>query len=299
MHNQTSTILLVDDAKSNIDMVLNILGDQYDILVSRDGETALEIAAEEDIDLVLLDIMMPGMDGYQVCEALKADEEKAEIPVIFITAKTDENSIEKGFDVGGVDYVTKPFKDKELRARVKTHLQLRSLIKHLEYISSYDKMTGIYNRGEFFRQGEIRWKKGRSNLFAVMMDIDKFKTINDTYGHPTGDKVIKAVTSTVSSELGEGTIFGRVGGEEFTLLCNAETSEEVIALIEQIRLDVEKIRVESDDGQDIKCTISVGIAEANEYIESLDHLLKIADMALYDAKEGGRNRSIFREYPPA
>ncbi len=125
-------ILIVDDTESNIDILLNVLDEDYDVFVALDGETALEIAKEDKPDLILLDIIMPAMDGYEVCKRLKADDKTKHIPVIFITAKTDENVIEKAYDVGGVDYVSKPFRSRELLARVKSQLELRSLIDALE-----------------------------------------------------------------------------------------------------------------------------------------------------------------------
>ncbi len=122
-----STILVVDDIKTNIEILIELLGDMYDVIVALDGQSALEIADEEDIDLILLDIMMPNMDGYEVCQILKSKNNTQHIPIIFITAKTDDESIEKAFKIGGIDYVTKPFRPRELLARVKTQLHLRHL----------------------------------------------------------------------------------------------------------------------------------------------------------------------------
>ena len=128
------TILVVDDTETNIDILLGLLDEKYDVLVAMDGESALEIADEEELDMVLLDIMMPGMDGYEVCEKLKANPKTHNIPIIFLTAKTDEDSIEKAYDVGGIDYVTKPFKPRELLMRIKTHLIYLETQKTLEML---------------------------------------------------------------------------------------------------------------------------------------------------------------------
>lgn len=127
MIKEDATILLVDDTESNIDILVETLGEEYDLLVALDGESALEMAREEEIDLILLDIMMPQMDGFEVCEALKQSPKTKEIPIIFITAKTDAESIDKVYDIGGADYVTKPFREKELKKRVKTQLELAAL----------------------------------------------------------------------------------------------------------------------------------------------------------------------------
>ena len=289
-----STILIVDDTDTNIDILLELLGEKYDVLVALDGKTALDIANKEEIDLILLDIMMPEMDGYEVCARLKSTKETQNIPVLFITAKTDEDSIERAYDIGGSDYIVKPFKPRELLARIKTQLQLRELINHLDFIATHDEMTGIYNRRQFFNLAIQKFSESKKNLYAVMIDIDKFKAVNDTYGHSTGDKVIKMVTKTISDIIHEDTIFGRIGGEEFALVCNVSSKKKVLENIELVRKKIEKLEVISDDGVLIKSTISEGISQAKAKTKTLDDLLKEADLALYEAKGSGRNRVIFR-----
>ena len=290
------TILIVDDTKTNISILMELLGDKYDVVAALDGETALEIIQEEKIDLILLDIMMPEMDGYEVCSILKNDEtyEAKDIPIIFITAITDENNIEKAYDVGGSDYVTKPFKPKELIARVRRELKLQSIIDHLEFISSHDIMTGVYNRRKFFELAENIFDKKDDNLYAIMIDIDKFKNINDTYGHPTGDKVIKLVASTISENLDKNVLFARLGGEEFAVVSYYDSYESAVKIAELLRIEVEKQEVLSDDNNIIKFTISSGIAKISQDTQTIDELLKEADTALYDAKGSGRNKVIFR-----
>jgi diguanylate cyclase (GGDEF)-like protein len=294
MNNQKHTILIVDDTESNIDILLELLGQEYDILVSLDGKNALSIIENESIDLILLDIMMPEIDGYEVCRILKSQASTEDIPVIFITAKTDEDSIEMAYEVGGIDYVTKPFKPRELTARVKTQLKLIDTLRHLDRMASYDEMTGIYNRRKFFELSIERFESSKERLFAVMIDIDKFKTINDRYGHPFGDKVIKLITRTIATYLSKDAIFGRIGGEEFAILCNSKSKELIIELIEKIRSEIENLDIFTDSNEIVKATISEGIAQKRESITSLDTLLKEADIALYKAKGEGRNRVIFR-----
>ena len=134
MENRKKTILVVDDTEINIDILVELLGDDYDILVALSGERAIKIATKKEIDLILLDIMMPDMDGYETCEVLKASEDTKGIPIIFITAKSEEDSINRAYEVGGADYVTKPFKIKELQARVNTQLDMQQLISELEVL---------------------------------------------------------------------------------------------------------------------------------------------------------------------
>ncbi|WP_226960754.1 diguanylate cyclase [Thalassotalea sp. LPB0316] len=287
-----ATILVVDDTKQNIDILLGLL-DGYDLLVALDGDSAIEIAQQEPIDLILLDIIMPGMDGIEVCKQLKSHEETKHIPVIFITAKTDEETIELAYDSGGLDFVTKPFKPKELLARIKTQLKLQALIKHLDNLSSFDQMTGIYNRRKFFELAEQQFAQAAENLCAMMIDIDKFKPINDNYGHPTGDRVIKAVAKTIKELLPQGAVVGRLGGEEFAVILTA-TWQEACQLIEKMRIDVAELALKSDDDCAINVTISGGLVKSNESYRSLDHLLKAADDALYEAKGTGRNKAVLR-----
>ena len=287
-------ILIVDDTETNIDILLDLLGDMYEIVVATDGITALEILEEEHIDLILLDIMMPEMDGYEVCKRVREQHHTRDLPIIFITARSDEESIEKAYKIGGNDYVTKPFKTLELLARIKTQLQLKELIENLERIASYDEMTGIYNRRKFFEIAVAMFKNSTENLYAIMIDIDKFKNVNDTYGHPVGDKVIKAVTAIIAEHLCTDAVLGRVGGEEFAILCYPDDEIMVNKTMEEIRQKVEELEIFTDDNKIVKCTISEGVVAATQEIKTLDALLKHADDALYEAKGTGRNRVIFR-----
>ncbi len=285
------TILVVDDTETNIDILLELLCD-YDVAVATDGQSAIDIVKEDDIDLILLDIMMPDMDGYDVCKSIKTTHKN--IPIIFITAKTDEDSIEKAYAVGGNDYVTKPFKPRELLARIKTQLKLKELICNLKYISSHDEMTGIYNRRKFFQLSEKKFEEGVGGVYAVMIDIDKFKAINDSFGHSVGDDVIKLVTKIISQNIPDNAIFGRIGGEEFAIVCTALSSNKIKENIENIRIEIENAEVITQNNEIVKCTISEGIAKANPLTKNLDELLKEADKALYEAKGSGRNNVIFR-----
>jgi diguanylate cyclase (GGDEF)-like protein len=292
-------ILIVDDEKSNIDILLGLFekinkNDQFNVIAALSGEKALKVVEKRKIDLILLDIMMPDMDGYEVCKILKLKESTKNIPILFITANTDDESIIKAYNIGAADYVTKPFRPVELLARVKVNLKLQQTINKLEYFAYYDVMTNIYNRRKFFDLSSTRFEGSKDNLYAVMLDIDKFKSINDTYGHSTGDVVIKAVAKTMKENLDDGMILGRLGGEEFAIVCDGNSNDEVLEKIEDIRKKIQALELKADNGTNIKCTISDGIAKYNDDMPSIDHLLQKADEALYEAKETGRNKSIFR-----
>jgi len=292
-------ILIVDDEKSNIDILLELFrkinaDNKYNIIVALSGEKVFQILEKQKIDLILLDIMMPNMDGYEVCRILKSHDKTKNIPIIFLTANTDDASILKAYSLGAVDYLTKPFRAVELIARVKLNLQLQETINQLEYFANYDVMTNIYNRRKFFDLATDRLTNSKNNLYAVMLDIDNFKNINDTYGHSTGDNVIKMIASTIKENLCDETILGRIGGEEFAIMCNADSRDSIFDRVENIRKIVEQLDFKADNGTNIKCTISCGIAKYNNNIANIDYLLQIADEALYEAKKTGRNRSVFR-----
>ena len=291
--NIAKTILVVDDNESNIDMILAILK-AYDVIPSTSGEDALALIKEESIDLVLLDILMPGMDGYTVCQRLKSQPDTRDIPIIFITAKSDEESIEKAYDLGGTDYVTKPFKPKELLARVRVQLKLQDVLRELDFLATRDSLTGIYNRRKFFQLAEQMYTDASDDLYAVMIDIDHFKRVNDKYGHQTGDVALKNITSAISQALPDASLFGRMGGEEFAVLLKADDQTQAMQVTSLLQQKVAEISINTEGGLTISCTISSGVTRKQEETLSLDHLLRLADNALYKAKEGGRNRSIFR-----
>jgi len=295
------TILIVDDTKINIDILIELLDDKYDIIVSLNGRRALEIVDETHIDIILLDILMPDINGYDVCRVLKSKDRTKSIPVIFITANTDEESIDNAFEVGGIDYITKPFKALELLARIKTHLNMQNLIqeleeshKDMELLASQDHMTKLYNRRYF---SEISTtilklaKRNKTNLSILMLDIDKFKNINDTYGHPVGDDVIIALADLLKELSRESDIACRFGGEEFLILLPQTSIDGAYAIGEKIRQHVEDLVITLEDNSPLKFTISVGVAETDlETEDNLEKTIHKADDALYDAKEGGRNK---------
>jgi diguanylate cyclase (GGDEF)-like protein len=293
MKKSKNTLLIVDDTETNIDILVELLGEKYDIVVALDGESALQAANENALDLILLDIMMPVMNGYEVCKKLKEKDQTKDIPVIFITAKDDEQSIQRAYEEGAIDYITKPFKPLELLARVTTQLRVKELISHLDYISSYDQMSGVYNRRKFFELAQKKFLQNRSDLYAVMIDIDKFKSINDTYGHHDGDRVIISAMQAIEKNLKNDSLFGRIGGEEFAILCTSKSQEEFMQNMQTIREKVQNLEVFSEIGECIKFTISLGAAKISSETKSLDDLLKQADRALYQAKELGRNRVVF------
>lgn len=289
---RNETILAVDDKKENLDVLLDIL-DDFDVIPVTSGEKALEIMKQEEVSLILLDIVMPNMDGYEVCKFLKSQPHTKNIPIIFTTAKTDEESISKAYQAGANDYVSKPLKRSEVIARIQTQLKLKKTIEELEYLASRDTMTGVYNRRKFFELSKPIFDQYDTNLFIAMLDIDHFKKVNDTFGHDAGDLVIKQIAKTVSDMLPQHSVFARIGGEEFVAICIEESTEKIVRIFDDIRNVISLSSVDYN-GHQINFTISNGIAQKNGSVTSIDDLIKQADIALYDAKNSGRNKIVLR-----
>ena len=299
-----STILIVDDTATNIDILSELLSDKYEIMAALDGEFALEIANDDLPDLILLDIVMPQMDGYDVCKKLKENPVTKDIPVIFITAKSDEESIEKAYDVGGIDYVTKPFKPKELLARVKTQLQVRKLIsdleksqKELNFLASVDPMTNLYNRRYFINISESLLNlaiRDKIDTSVIMLDIDMFKNVNDTYGHKVGDEVIILLAKILQKFTRKSDIVSRWGGEEFVILLPHTDTTGALIIAEKIRVESENNIYITQENQKVSFTVSMGVSQViNDQDSTIEASLNRADKALYEAKHGGRNRVCF------
>lgn len=293
-NDKDKTILAVDGKQGNLDMVLAILQD-YDVIPCTSGADALEIAREEQINLILLDMLMPETDGYTVCTKLKQDPDTQKIPIIFTTAEIDERTTEKAYELGGADYVTKPFRPRELLARVGVQLRLQEVLRELDIMATRDILTGILNRRKFFELGESLFNASDKELYVLMIDIDQFKKINDQYGNHVGDIVLKKVADVIKDVLPSDAIFGRMGGEEFCVMYTSQSHEQAMDIVSDILKTVSQARIPLKDGSTISCTISIGIGRKYPEFNSLDSLLQEADMTLYEAKESGRNTSIFRD----
>jgi len=287
------TILIVDDTIANLDILVELL-DEYDVVDATNAKDALEIANEEHIDLILLDIMMPEMDGYEMCKRLKAEDKTKDIPVIFITAKTDEDSITKAYDIGGTDYIRKPFLPKELLSRVKKELKLQELINELKLLSLTDPLTKLYNRRFFVDSSKSileMAKRNKTDLSLIMIDIDKFKNINDTYGHQVGDEILKLLAKIMIHQQRKSDISCRYGGEEFVILLPHTSLQKATLVAEKLREVIQTSYFEITLDKKVKFTISLGVSSVHLKDEiNIQKALKRADEALYIAKENGRNQ---------
>ncbi|WDP88416.1 MAG: diguanylate cyclase [Desulfobacter sp.] len=290
-------LLIVDDAAENIDILISLLTADYKIGVARDGQRALATAGKTLPDLILLDIMMPGMDGYEVCRRLKANERTKDIPVIFITALSEPMDEAKAFSLGAVDYITKPFTPVTVKARVNTHISLKEKTDMLERMVSLDGLTGIYNRRKFDEILAKEWNRAaryEDPVALVMMDIDYFKTFNDRYGHAGGDECLKAIADCMNNCIERpGDRLCRYGGEEFAAVLPGTGIEGALRVAEKMRAAVYGLGIPHEASLvDSRVTISAGAASAipGSPGQTPAHLLGLSDEMLYKSKGEGRNR---------
>lgn len=304
-------ILVVDDHPDNV-MVLRarLEARGYVVDSAEDGEAALERIHEAPPDLVLLDVMMPKMDGFEVVRRMKADPSLPFIPVIMQTALDSTESMVQGVDAGADDYIAKPINFKELEARVKSLLRIQALQQQLEererqlsdanerltVMSRTDGLTGLANRRFIEERLHEMWEHSQrlhEPLSIVMCDIDHFKRVNDEYGHQAGDAVLKQFAGTLVSAAREIDRVGRVGGEEFLLVLPGTVLDAAVTFAERVRENVAAHEFDIGDGRILHRTMSCGVAAfPHPAIASQHALVKAADDALYVAKETGRNRVV-------
>lgn len=295
MLNPRRSVLIVDDIPSNIQILGEILKDECRVIFATSGEDALFTARTQNPDLILLDIMMPGMDGYQVCALLKSDPQTREIPVIFVSALDKEQHEAVGLDLGAIDYIAKPINPRLVRLRVRNHLELKGLKDHYKDLSCLDGLTGIPNRRQFEEFLNREWRRcGRSGLplSLIMMDVDQFKRYNDHYGHGAGDEVLTRIAAALTgSRRRPADFLARFGGEEFACVL-PETDRRGAALMGrklQERVTGLKIPHSYSDVAD-HLTLSLGGATAIPTREGgPQSLFEAADGNLYKAKAKGRN----------
>lgn len=291
-------ILIIDDSPVQANFLSSILAPDYDITVVNTARAGLEEARAVDYSLILLDVIMPGMDGFELLKMLQEEVVLRHTPVILITSLNDIQHEEKGLTLGAVDYITKPFHPAIVRARVNTHIKLHLYRTQIEREATVDQLTGVPNRRRYDEVSVQRWQDAiRLGVpFSVcMFDIDKFKVYNDTFGHPAGDKVIKAVAETASAMLRRGTdFFARYGGEEFVALIMGGGAENDFAHLQRVRQAVEDLHIPHNPEVSQWVTVSIGGITVLPKSDSLfDTYLKMADTMLYDAKRFGRNQVVW------
>jgi len=296
MGSDKNTLLIIDDDSINISVLRNILDKEYDVYVEKDGLSGIERAKELSPDLILLDIVMPAMSGFEVMSKLKNENLTRYIPVIFVTGLANTKDEERGFILGAADYINKPFSASVVKMRVRNQIRIINQMRQIEKLSVTDTLTGTGNRRYFDDQLNQEWHRAirqQSSFGLIILDIDNFKNLNDTYGHLNGDivlatlsKVIKLGFSRVTDKL------ARWGGEEFALILPDTSSAGTKKVAEKVRILIENNKFMLEDGKIIKVTVSIGVHSVmpqynGEY--TIPMFISDADAALYHAKRTGKN----------
>jgi two-component system, cell cycle response regulator len=303
-------ILVVDDHPDNIEIIDARLSTRgYLIESASNGQEALEKVRQDPPHLILLDVMMPLMDGFEVSRRIKRDSTLPYIPIILVTARGETEDKVEGLDAGADDYLTKPINFPELEARVRSMLRIKKLQDELDrknrqleeanqqlrQLSITDGLTGLFNHRhvhELLHEEHERAKRSGEPLAVVMLDLDRFKQLNDTHGHPTGDVVLGETARLLRENAREVDMIGRYGGEEFIAILPGADEDAAIHYAERVRGAVEQF-VYRDAGKEIHMTLSAGVASGDPLdFDAPDELIKQADRALYEAKDSGRNRIV-------
>jgi len=298
MKQHKDKILLVDDIMADIKFLQAILSNDYQISYELSGKDALHHVKNDPPDLILLDILMPEMDGYEVCKQLKDDPALKGIPIIFTTVMGDEENETKGLALGAVDYITKPFSLPIVKARVDTHLLMKRQRDILEELSTLDGLTGINNRRSFDRYLATEWNRqarSREPLSLIMIDIDFFKNFNDVYGHIAGDECLNKIAGVIDQSASRSADFvARYGGEEFVVVLPKTESTGAANVARKIEEQIDLLQVAHSHSEVADhVTVSQGIATFSSVTKHSQTLLvERADQALYQAKKEGRNRIV-------
>ncbi|MGD0525927.1 MAG: diguanylate cyclase [Polyangiaceae bacterium] len=299
----TQTVLVIDDSP-DIHRLLDVRLRPEGVALHHalGAEEGLALARELRPDLVLLDVDLPLITGFEVCRLLKEDPKTADIPLIFLTGATEVYTKVQGFDLGAIDYVTKPFDPAELRARVRAALRMKRFHDLLLARSHVDGLTGVWNRSYFNQRfgEEISAAKRYDRVVSlVMLDIDSFKSINDRFGHPFGDQVLQGVGDVLHASLRTTDAPCRYGGEEFALILTETAHEGALVSAERVRQRISECPFKPDE-RHVQVTASFGVACSTMFARealTLSRMVTAADDALYRAKHEGRNRVCSAEAP--
>ena len=294
-------ILIIDDSVSNIQLINGVLKDDYEIFFSTNGVSGIKKVYETSPDLILLDVVMPDMDGYEVLTKLKSDLLTREIPVIFITALDSVEQEVKGLEAGAVDYITKPIIGAILKARVATHIELKRQRDYLKNLAMIDGLTGIANKRRFNEYLEKWYKislRKKMYLSIFVIDIDYFKLYNDTYGHLAGDDCLKSIACAIKDSLKRPyDLVARFGGEEFACVIPETSYDDALMIAGRIKSNISNLRLEHK-ASTISPYVTVSIGGVYGIPTEMDEhfkMLERADEALYKAKQFGRNQIVIEK----
>ncbi len=291
-------ILVADDTPSNIALLNLVLGKEHELLCAADGHEAIAVAISERPDLILLDALMPGMDGFEACVRLKADPQTADIPIIFITSLEEETDEARALELGAVDFISKPISPVAVQARVRNCLDLKRQRDRLGQLSFTDGLPGIANRRRFDAVLAQEWRRAartQALLSLLILDVDHFKRFNDALGHVAGDDCLKRIATCAAAALRRpADLVARYGGEEFAAVLPATDPQGAQEVAERMQRAIAGEAIphpDSEAGQVV--TVSIGVATATPaQAGSPQALVQAADGALYRAKQRGRNRVV-------
>lgn len=292
-------VLIADDSKLNIAVITDILHKEgFQVFSVTSGLEVIESVYRFKPDIILLDLVMPGKDGFTVCSELKCDHELSKIPVIMVTARTEAKYLKVALEIGAFDYIKKPVDTIEVIARLQSALRYKEYQDKLEEMAMKDGLTGLYNHTLLIdlltKEHSKQSRKGESLAF-IMLDIDYFKKVNDTYGHMKGNDVLKGVADIMLSSIRDSDIAGRYGGEEFGIILPEISKDKAIMVCERIRRRIALHPFKLDDGN-INITVSIGgCYKAGETNIGFNDMIRLADDALYEAKHTGRNNVKLKE----
>lgn len=289
----TKHILIVDDVTTNLKLAAEVLQGHYKLSMAKSGAQAIQFLQKARPDLILLDIRMPEMDGYETLEAIKANPDTANIPVVFLTVDDQRESEIKGLKMGAMDFILKPFEPGVMLSRIDKILQIEDLRKNLSISARKDVLTGLWNRKHLEDEVERFMAENGQDAVFIIMDVDNFKQINDTKGHIMGDAVLECFSNILQRSVGPRDVAARIGGDEFAVLLKGDyTDEEICEYCENLigQVGIEESVVTGEDGL---VTISVGVARAPIDAYDFKGLYSKADKALYHVKENGKNNYHF------
>ena len=294
------TILLVDDSELELKALSSILRkENYTILTTTEASKVLMLLKTREIDLILLDIIMPGKSGLELLVDIKSRPEYETLPVIMVTARTDPANVKASLDSGAIDYIRKPFEELEIIARVRSALRIKDYQERLQYLSTHDGLTSLLNHVSVLDEYEILYREAQKNntLFAIsMLDIDHFKQVNDRFGHSVGDKLLQQLGILIHNHFSANGFAGRYGGDEFLIVMRNFTKEMAFTTAEAFRKHVAGKKWDSIHAE-LQITISIGIStySSARYLEGHQQLIEDADTALYEAKSKGRNQVVCKD----
>ncbi len=291
-------LLIVDDQPLVVRQIYEIFQEEFHIFMASDGEQCLKMCSELIPDLVLLDVNMPKMNGYETCEKIKSNVSTSHIPVIFVTANITEQDEVKGFEIGAVDFIRKPINPLITWARVVNHVQIKRQSDMLRSLALIDGLTGISNRYQFDEQllsGWMACTREKKPFSLLMIDVDHFKAFNDEYGHQAGDECLRTIAQIISNKINRpNDMVARYGGEEFACLLPNTDLQGALKVARDIRLGIGESIISFTNGEgdreEARVTVSTGVASAmpSSEVEPTE-LIRIADEQLYSAKGAGRN----------